>query len=109
VGDQRVTGVWLTPFPANLSPPKRFLKKRLWFARDVKAMAALDHLTLVAPVVVEADASPNPGGWPKGGQTVVSLPNNHLQYAITWYLMALGLLAVYLVWHRQKGRLGRAP
>lgn len=108
-GEQHVTGVWRTPDPANLFTPKPDLQKRLWFARDVKAMAALDHLTLVAPVVVEADAIPNPGGWPKGGQTVVSLPNNHLQYAITWYLMALGLLAVYLAWHAQKGRLGRAP
>ena len=105
-GEQHVTGVWRTPDAANLFTPKPDLKKRLWFARDVKAMAELDHLVLVAPVVVEADATPNPGGWPKGGQTVVSLPNNHLQYAITWYLMALGLLAVYLAWHRQKGRLG---
>jgi surfeit locus 1 family protein len=105
-GEQHVTGVWRTPDAANLFTPKPDLKKHLWFARDVKAMAELDHLVLVAPVVVEADATPNPGGWPKGGQTVVSLPNNHLQYAITWYLMALGLLAVYLAWHRQKGRLG---
>jgi surfeit locus 1 family protein len=108
-GEQHITGVWRTPDPANLFTPKPDLKKRIWFARDVKAMAALDHLALAAPVVVEADATSNPGGWPKGGQTVVSLPNNHLQYAITWYLMALGLLAVYLVWHAQKGRLGRAP
>ena len=78
----------------------------MWFARDVSAIAAADGVTLRAPVVVEADATPNPGGWPKGGQTVVSLPTNHLQYAITWYLMALGLIAVYLVYHRQKGRLG---
>jgi surfeit locus 1 family protein len=105
-GEQHVTGVWRTPDPANLFTPKPDLQKRLWFARDVKAMAVLDHLTLAAPVVVEADATPNPGDWPKGGQTVISLPNNHLQYAITWYLMALGLLVVYLAWHRQRGRLG---
>lgn len=108
-GEQHVTGVWRTPDAANLFTPKPDLQKRLWFARDVEAMAAQDHLTLAAPVVVEADATSNPGGWPKGGQTVVSLPNNHLQYAITWYLMALGLLAVYLAWHAQKGRLGRTP
>jgi surfeit locus 1 family protein len=108
VGERHVVGVWRTPDPANLFTPKPDLQKRLWFSRDVKAMAALDRLTLAAPVVVEADATPNPGGWPKGGQTVVSLPNNHLQYAITWYLMALGLLAVYLAWHRQKGRLSFA-
>ena len=29
---------------------------------------------LAAPVVIEADATPNPGGWPEGGQTVVDFP-----------------------------------
>ena len=106
-GIRHVTGVWRTPDPANLFTPKPDIAKREWFSRDVEAMARLDGAKLAAPVVVEADATPNPGGWPKGGQTVVSLPNNHLQYAITWYLMALGLLAVYLAYHRQKGRLGR--
>jgi surfeit locus 1 family protein len=107
-GTQRITGIWRTPDPANLFTPKPDLQKRIWFARDVKAIAKLDRLQLAAPVLVEADATPNPGGLPKGGQTVISLPNNHLQYAITWYLMALGLLAVYLAYHRQRGRLGKA-
>ena len=106
-GTQHVTGVWRTPDPANLFTPKPDLAKREWFSRDVTAIAQMDGVQLIAPVVVEADATPNPGGLPKGGQTVVSLPNNHLQYAITWYLMALGLLAVYLAYHRQKGRLGK--
>lgn len=106
-GIQHVTGVWRTPDPANLFTPKPDIARREWFSRDVATIARLDGVKLVAPVIVEADATPNPGGWPKGGQTVVSLPNNHLQYAITWYLMALGLLAVYLAYHRQKGRLGR--
>lgn len=105
-GVQHITGIWRTPDAAGSFTPKPDLQKRLWFARDVSAIAAGDGLTLLAPVIVEADATPNPGGWPKGGQTVVRLPNNHLQYAITWYLMALGLVAVYLVYHRQKGRLG---
>ncbi len=48
------------------------------------------------PVVVEADATPNPGGLPVGGQTRVELPNDHLQYAITWYGLALALVAVYI-------------
>ena len=33
----------------------------------------------------------------------VQIPNNHLQYAITWYCLALGLLIVYFTWHRQNG------
>jgi surfeit locus 1 family protein len=68
-------------------------------------MAAAVHVRLVAPMVLEADATPNPGGWPKGGQTVVDFPNNHLQYAITWFALAAGLLVIYLLYHRGQGRL----
>ena len=63
--------------------------RKNWFTRDPEAIAAarkgLDH---VAPFYVEADGTPNPGGWPKGGQTDLTLPNNHLQYAFTWFGIA---------------------
>jgi surfeit locus 1 family protein len=47
---------------------------------------------------VEAGAAPNPGGFPMGGQSKVDLPNDHLQYAITWYSLALVLLVIYLIY-----------
>jgi surfeit locus 1 family protein len=56
---------------------------------------------------VAADAAPNPGGYPIGGQTRVNLPNDHLQYAITWFLLALTLVAVYVGYHWR--RLNPAP
>ena len=33
----------------------------------------------------------------------IQIPNNHLQYAITWYSLAIGLLIVYIAWHHQNG------
>ena len=48
----------------------------------------------VLPFFVDANATPNPGGWPKGGVTLIDLPNNHLQYVITWYGLALALVIV---------------
>jgi cytochrome oxidase assembly protein ShyY1 len=44
-------------------------------------------------------------GAPRAGPLVVKLPNNHLQYAITWFGLAAALAGVYLVWLR--GRLRR--
>ena len=35
----------------------------------------------------------------------VDIPTNHLQYAITWYSLAIGLLVIYFSWHHSKGRL----
>lgn len=34
------------------------------------------------------------GDWPVKGTTIVQFPNNHLQYAITWFGLALALLGV---------------
>ena len=105
VGETAVTGVWrLAEAPGPFTPlpePAR----RIWFVRDIAAIAKADGISPAAPVLIEADATPNPGGWPKGGQTVVTFRNEHLQYAITWFLLAAGLLGVYIAYHVSAGRL----
>jgi surfeit locus 1 family protein len=75
-----------------------------WFWVDLPAMAAADGLGDVAPFYIDADATPNPGGWPQGGVTPLELPNNHLQYAITWFSLAAGMVVVYIVSQRQGRR-----
>jgi len=63
-----------------------------WHSRDVAAIAHARGLRRVAPYFIDADGTPNPGGWPRGGLTVVSFPNNHLVYMLTWFgLAALSL------------------
>ena len=76
-----------------------------WFWIDLPAMAAADHLDTanVAPFYIDADATPNPGGWPQGGTTPLALPNNHLQYAITWFSLAVAALVIYVVYHWRAG------
>jgi surfeit locus 1 family protein len=107
-GETRLMGIWRVPDPPGWFTPAPDLAHRIWYARDLGGIAAADHLQLAAPVVIEADAAPNPGGWPKGGQTVVDLPNNHLSYAVTWFGLAAGLFGVYLAYHMSKGRLSWA-
>jgi surfeit locus 1 family protein len=72
-----------------------------WFYIDIPIMAEAAHLPLsqVLPYVVEAGHAPNPGGLPVGGQTDPSLPNNHLEYLLTWYALAVALLVIYLLYH----------
>jgi surfeit locus 1 family protein len=105
-GTVRVTGVWRTPDPPGFFTPAHRPGSRIWYARDLAGMARTDRLTLLAPELVEADATPNPGGWPKGGQTVVSFRNQHLSYAVTWFGLALMLLGVWLAYHISRGRIG---
>jgi surfeit locus 1 family protein len=73
-----------------------------WFWVDIPAMSAADKLDRVAPFYIDADATPNPGGWPKGGVTRLMLPNNHLQYAITWFSLAVALIVIYVLYHRRQ-------
>jgi surfeit locus 1 family protein len=75
-----------------------------WYSRDIQAIAATRDLDRVAPYFVDADATPNPGGWPVGGLTVIAFPNSHLVYAITWYTLALMLAAGGLYGARETWR-----
>jgi len=102
----QVTGVWRAPDAPGAFTPPPDLPHRIWYARDLAAIAATDRLTLSAPVVIEADATPNPGGWPRGGQTVVSFRNQHLSYAVTWFGLAIVLLGIWFSYHISKGRIG---
>ena len=104
--DTKIVGYWRwAQAPGTFTPPPD-RAHRIWFSRDVIDIARADGVTLAQPALIEADAAPNPGGWPRGGQTVVDIRNEHLQYAITWFLMAAALFGVYLAYHASKGRLG---
>lgn len=74
-----------------------------WYHYDLAAMETAMGIDL-APLVVEADATPNPGGLPIGGRTEIALANNHWQYAITWSGLAVALVGVYIVFRRQQAQ-----
>jgi surfeit locus 1 family protein len=103
-GETHIIGVWRMPDAPGFFTPPPDTAHRIWYARDLAGIAAADHVVLAAPVVIEADATPNPGGWPRGGQTVVEFRNAHLSYAVTWFGLALGLLGIWFAYHISKGR-----
>lgn len=73
-----------------------------WYSRDVTAIAKAQGLANAAPYFIDADATPNPGGLPVGGLTVVSFRNSHLVYALTWFaLAAMSVAAGYLIYRRR--------
>ncbi|WP_313445018.1 SURF1 family protein [Brevundimonas sp.] len=106
-GPQTVTGL------LRITEPKGgFLRANdpagdRWRSRDVAAIAARRGLSTVAPYFIDADASPNPGGWPRGGLTVIRFANSHLVYALTWFGMAL-LTLVGLWMFLRDGRRNRS-
>ncbi|NYT42212.1 SURF1 family protein [Sphingomonas sp. R-74633] len=74
-----------------------------WYSRDVAAIAGSHGLSNVAPYFIDADATPNPGGYPVGGLTVVNFPDSHMVYALTWFgLAAMALWAAWFVTRRRE-------
>ncbi len=82
-----------------------------WYSRDVQAIGRAEGIPTLAPYFVDADATPNPGGWPRGGLTVVRFANSHLIYALTWFGLALltGGAAVYVLADARRSRVGGSP
>jgi surfeit locus 1 family protein len=78
--------------------------KNLWFTRDPAGMAAAKKWGTVAPFYVDQEAPPAPGGLPIVGPLKPSLPNNHLQYAVTWYGLALVVLISGVIFLRARRR-----
>ena len=75
--------------------PKNEPSRNVWHSVDIgQISAALGRP--VAAFIVEAGPAPNAGGIPLGGQTRLSLRNDHLGYAVTWYTLAVALAAIYV-------------
>lgn len=75
-----------------------------WYSRDVQAMAKRYFAGAVLPVFVDVQ-SPREAGpaSPVPGLTVISFPNNHLSYALTWFAMALlSMVALVVIWRRRE-------
>lgn len=63
-----------------------------WYSRDVDALSRTSGLAAPAPFFIDVEASAHLAEWPRAGLTKLNFKNNHLQYALTWYAMALLLV-----------------
>lgn len=104
-----VTGLIRTSETPNLFSPDNNEETNQWFTRDLGAMARSmfpGGTVNIVPFFLEQVDTEIPGGWPKGGQTRLELPNRHLQYAVTWFGLAACLLIVYgaFVWSNRPGK-----
>ena len=68
--------------------------KNFWFFIEPELMEQTISKSLEKKFYLEASDN-GPNGFPLGNQTRIYLRNNHLQYAITWFLIALSLIGVF--------------
>lgn len=90
----------------SMMVPENEPQKNLFFWKDLDAMASSTGIAadVLLPFFIDADAAPNPGGYPEGGVTQIDLPNNHLSYAATWYGLAAVLVVVSFLALRRRGK-----
>nr|WP_206113448.1 SURF1 family protein [Rhizobium laguerreae] len=105
-GELTVTGLAREKLPGKPSwvVPNNDVAKNIFYWKDLDVMAESVGLekASVIPFFVDADSTPNPAGLPIGGVTQVDLPNDHLQYAFTWYGLAAVLVVVVAIsWFRK--------
>lgn len=111
VGRQRVTGLIRTPEQPGWFVPANNPQRNNWFWRDIAGLAEAassgNGATNVASTfLIDADATANPGGWPRGGTTRINLPNRHLEYALTWFALAATYVVIVGLAMRQVRRRG---
>jgi surfeit locus 1 family protein len=94
-----VEGLIRLPHEQAFMQPDNEPQHNMWFFIDLPAMASAAALPLRTDLYVDAGPAENPGLYPLGGQTRVELPNDHLHYAITWGLLALALIVIYVIYH----------
>ncbi|MEH6674738.1 MAG: SURF1 family protein [Sulfitobacter sp.] len=102
-GPATITGNLQWPQETDSFTPEADLKGNIWFARDVPAMA--QTLGTQPVLLVTRSSTPPAAGISPLPVDTARIPNDHLQYAITWFSLAAIWLGMSLFFLRRR----RAP
>jgi surfeit locus 1 family protein len=100
-GETEITGIVRLPVPPGWLTPQPEPAKRLFFAADIPAMAAAAGLKSAETIdgeYIEAVPGPGAAGWPlpRDPRTLLaSIPNRHLEYALTWFALAAAFAGIF--------------
>jgi surfeit locus 1 family protein len=97
-GRVELTGYLRWPEPKSSFVASSDDKGETWFVRDQRAMAAARGWGEVAPFYIDQEAPVPQGGLPRPAKLRVTLRNDHLGYALTWFGLAAVLAVVFAVW-----------
>lgn len=95
-GSVTISAIARVPQDRAYMQPDNDPATRTFFWLDMQALAAIAGADRLGPLVLQADATANPGALPIGGRTIIALKNDHLSYALTWYGLAMTLIGVFI-------------
>lgn len=79
----------------------------IWTVRDSTLMAKVKGWGEAAPFYIEQESPVPAGGLPHPAPLKVRLRNEHLQYAITWFGLAVVLAVIFAVWAIRRRQTGQ--
>ena len=93
-----VVGYLSWPNETDYFTPEPNFKRNIWFARDLEKMANFLEAEPILVVATKNRLDPSI----KMQDPVNGIPNNHLQYAITWFMMSILWfgMSVYFVYKK---------
>ncbi|WP_371410325.1 SURF1 family protein [Bartonella sp. 1-1C] len=98
-----ITGLLRMSEKNGVFPRKNKPDQNVWHTRELPAMAQKLDLFPVAPYFIDAQSeTASQENLPIPSLTVVQFHNNHLIYAITWFILAAGVLGTSLLLIRYK-------
>ena len=97
-GTVDIVGVLRWPDQRGMFTPNDEPQHNIWYVRDPEVIGPAKHWGTVAPFFIDMEAPQPPGGLPRAAPAELRIPNDHLQYALTWFGLALTLVGVYIVY-----------
>ena len=97
-----IEGNLLWPNEVDTFTPAPNLNKNIWFARDIEK---LSKYLQTEPILLVAGEENHPDEFIETQPISLNIPNNHLQYAITWFSLS-GIwffMTIYFFWSRFRG------
>lgn len=106
-----ITGVLRAPQEPGWLTPDNDPAGNAWKWLDIPAMATALDVPALAPMLLRAETLTLPDGSNalpdlERDTTTIDLRNDHLQYALTWFALAFGLVVIYVVFVRRHLREG---
>lgn len=97
-----VTGLLRKPWKKLWYGPENEAESNNWYYGDINQIAKAQLLENVYPMFLYANKIGQDNSYPVAGRTELNIVNNHLDYALTWYGLAIVLMGIYLIAHTNK-------